>query len=242
MFAFLRSNLYPASIAQNPELRSRLGRIRFGLVSTTAKMRANVNAGNRPLCDIERDPVVLAEILLKELKFCDRTINFIHCVATKYRDVAFTNVDDVISDLEAQAQNNRPDGCEQSYKQAHSAQLWVETTDIKYRFSSLCDSLGACLIGLTGANDSDLFASIHSRIAMSDDVAIIGYFDSMCDISRAAWNMMTVMAFAHLYHYYFQPSLNPLLASTHPSNPSKPGDANPGDAIFASKVTYTCGS
>jgi hypothetical protein len=65
MFAFLRSNLYPASIAKNPELRGRINDIRFGLVSSTTKMRANVNTGNLPLCEIERDPVVLSEILLK---------------------------------------------------------------------------------------------------------------------------------------------------------------------------------
>ena len=243
MFAFLRSNLYPVSIAQNPELRSRLDDIRFGMVSSAVKMRANVNAGTNPLCDIERDSVVLSEILLKELKFCGRTIHFIYRVATNYHDdVAFTKIDEIFSDLEAQAhsQDNGLDGldgldeCDHTYKQTHSAQLLAETTDIRCNFASLCESLGTSLVGIsnanadTAANDSELFASIHSHIATSDDGTVSGYFDSICDISRAAWNMMTAMAFAHLYHYMDD--------GANPFNPS-----NPNDAIFAKIPTCMYG-
>ena len=258
MFAFLRSNLYPVSIAQNPELRSRLDDIRFGMVSSAVKMRANVNAGTKPLCDIERDSVVLAEILLKELKFCGRTINFIYRVATNYHKdvafVAFTKVDNAISDLEAQAQvqvqDNVLDGlgglvgldeCEQKYKRTHSAQLLAETTDIRCNFASLCDSLGTSLIGIsnanadTAANDSELFASIHSHIATSDDGTVSGYFDSICDISRAAWNTMTAMAFAHLYRYHCH-------FHTHMVDGAKPfNPANPDDEIFAKIPTCMYG-
>ena len=255
MFAFLRSNLYPASIAQNPELRGRIHDIRFGLVSSTTKMRANVNTGKPPLCEIERDPVVLSEILLKELKFCSRAIQFVRSIANNYHKAVFTDVDNIVDattltdldELEAQklgqdASFQEPDDYSYTCNQAHSTRLMKDAYDIHCNFVSLCDSIGGIKnidmitnADLHATKDPELFERIHAHIAMSDNDTVSAYFISICDISRATWNMMTIMAAANLYHYYYifnqHLQMQPNVATPR-SNINHPF-ADPADTVFA---------
>lgn len=229
MFAFLRSNLYPVSVIQNPELRARLDAIRFGLVSSAAKMRSNVNTDQSPLNDIERDPLVLSEIILKELKFCHRTIKFITSVALNYREATFDNTDRYIStDLEAQEVQEEP--VTMTSEQAHSTRISIDAYKISCDFIALCASLGIVYpmvnaVSNDGPEDPGLFRAIHAKIEGSGDTEVEQYFVSICNVSRASWDMMSVMAFANLYRYHYE------FYETYSAKPPTP--ANPDDAIFA---------
>lgn len=238
MFAFLRSNLYPVSVIQNPELRARLDAIRFGLVSSAAKMRANVNMEQLPLNDIERDPLVLSEIVLKELKFCHRTIKFITSVALNYREAAFDNTHRYISsDLEAQEVQEEP--VTMTSEQTHSTRISNDVSKISCDFTALCASLG---IGYpmvnalskdgpeTAHTDPSLFGAIRAKIEGSGDAEVEQYFVSICNISRASWDMMSVMAFANLYRHHYE------FYATYSATPPMP--TNPDDAIFAKYTKY----
>ena len=185
MFSFLRSNLYPVSVIRNPELRSRLDAIRFGLVSSAAKMRANVNTDQSPLNDIERDPLVLSEIILKELKFCHHTIKFITSVALNYREAAFDNTDRYISsDLEAQEEQEEADDeadedrpMTTTSEQAHSTRISIAAYKISCDFTTLCASLGIVYpmvnaLSNDGPEDPGLFGAIHAKIEGSDDTDV----------------------------------------------------------------------
>jgi hypothetical protein len=236
MLAFLRSNLYPVSVIQNPELRARLDAIRFGLVSSAVKMRANVNTNQPPLNDIERDPIVLSEIILKELKFCNHTIKFITSVALNYREAAFDNTDRYIStDLE-EAQEEAEDEADEDHsmtmtsEEAHSTRISIDAYKISCDFTALCGSLGIVYpmvnaLSKDGPEDTGLFGAIYAKIEGSGHVEVEQYFVSICNISRASWDMMSVMAFANLYRYHYE------FYATYSANPSMP--ANPDDAIFA---------
>jgi hypothetical protein len=239
MLAFLRSNLYPISVIQNPELRARLDAIRFGLVSSAVKMRANVNTDQPPLNDIERDPIVLSEIILKELKFCNHTINFITSVALNYREAAFDNTDRYIStDLEAQEAEDEADEADEedqpvtmTSEQAHSTRISIDAYKISCDFTALCASLGIVYpmvnaLSNDGPEDPGLFGAIHAKIEGSGDAEVEQYFVSICNISRASWDMMSVMAFANLYRYHYE-----FYATYSSAKPPMP--ANPDDAIFA---------
>ena len=242
MLAFLRSNLYPVSVIKNPELRVRLDAIRFGLVSSAVKMRANVNTDQPPLNDIERDPLVLSEIILKELKFCNRTIKFITSVDLNYREAAFDNTDRYIStDLEAQEAEDEADDDEEDQstttmtmtmtsEQAHSTRISIAAYKISCDFTELCASLGIVYpmvnaLSNDGPEDPGLFGAIHAKIEGSGDAEVEQYFVSICNISRASWDMMSVMAFANLYRYHYE------FYETYSAKPPTP--ANPDDAIFA---------
>jgi hypothetical protein len=234
MFAFLRSNLYPVSVIQNPELRARLDAIRFGLVSAAAKMRANVNTDQSPLNCIERDPIVLSEIILKELKFCHHTIKFITSVALNYREAAFDNTDRYIStDLEAQEgdeTNDEDQSVTMTSEQAHSTRISIDAYKISCDFTALCASLGIVYpmvndLSNDGPEDPGLFGAIHAKIEGSGHAEVEQYFVSICNISRASWDMMSVMAFANLYRYHYE------FYATYSAKPPMP--ANPDDAIFA---------
>jgi hypothetical protein len=259
MFAFLRSNLYPASINQQPELKSRLDAIRFSLVSNTIKIRANVKQGKLPLSDIETDEAgnvnvaALAEIMLKELRFCRRTIAFITSVTTKFHETAFDNTDRYIEepeDLESQKardeeENEDEEGEEGeegeeeeeeemlTSEQNHSARLLSSANDIRCRFITLCTSLGVRTAALselddcTASTDATLFAAIHESLSsLSSSIETIATpFETLCSISRAAWQMMNVLAFSNLYRYHYEFQKGPITRI----------DLNPSDSVFATR-------
>ena len=258
MFAFLRSNLYPASISQQPELKSRLDDLRFLLVSNTIKIRANVKQGKLPLSELETDEAgnvnvaALAEIMLKELRFCRRTIAFITSVTTKFHETAFDNTDRYIDidnarDLESlecheeeeEEEEDREEEQVFTSEQNHSARLLTSSNELRCKLITLCTSLGISTLSLpdldecTASTDSTLFAAIHeSMSAMSSTAAaeagagvISAPFESLCDISRAAWQMMNVLAFSNLYRYHYEFQKSPITRI----------DLNPADSVFATR-------
>ena len=250
MFAFLRSNLYPASISQQPELKSRLDAIRFSLVSNTIKIRANVKQGKLPLSDIETDETgdinvaALAEIMLKELRFCRRTISFINSVTTKFHQSAFDNTDryididnseDLESQMESEAEEEEAEEEEMTSEQNHSARLLSSSNDIRCKFITLCTSLGIRTLALadldecTAATDSTLFAAIHESLeslsSSPSTETISTPFETLCSISRAAWQMMNVLAFSNLYRYHYEFQKGPIARI----------DLNPADSVFATR-------
>ena len=258
MFAFLRSNLYPASIGQQPGLKSRLDDLRFLLVSNTIKIRANVKQGKLPLSELETDEAgnvnvaALAEIMLKELRFCRRTIAFITSVTTKFHETAFDNTDRYIDidnadnardleSLECHEEGEEEEEEEEEVftsEQSHSARLLRSSNDLRCKFITLCTSLGISTLSLpdldecTASTDSTLFAAIHesmsamsSTAASTATVTISAPFESLCDISRAAWQMMNVLAFSNLYRYHYEFQKSPITRI----------DLNPADSVFATR-------
>lgn len=249
MFAFLRSNLYPASIIQQPELKSRLDDLRFLLVSNTIKIRANVKQGKLPLSELETDEAgnvnvaALAEIMLKELRFCRRTLAFITSVTIKFHETAFDNTDRYIDnarDLESLEGDEDEEEEEEepvfTSEQNHSTRLLTSSNELRCKFITLCTSLGISTLSLpdldecTASTDSTLFAAIHeSMSAMSSTAAstvtISAPFESLCDISRAAWQMMNVLAFSNLYRYHYEFQKGPITRI----------DLNPADSVFATR-------
>jgi len=257
MFAFLRSNLYPASISQQPELKSRLDDLRFLLVSNTIKIRANVKQGKLPLSELETDEAgnvnvaALAEIMLKELRFCRRTIAFITSVTTKFHETAFDNTDRYIDIDIDNADNARDLGSLECHEeeeeeeedeeeeeeevftseQNHSARLLTSSNELRCKFITLCTSLGISTLSLpdldecTASTDSTLFAAIHESMSAMSSIAASAPFESLCDISRAAWQMMNVLAFSNLYRYHYEFQKSPITRI----------DLNPADSVFATR-------
>ena len=270
MFGFLRSNLYPAAIINRPELKNRLDAIRYVMVSNSGKIRANVKQGKSPLSDLEIDEsgiinvAALSEIMLRELRFCRRTISFITSVTTKFHEAAFDNTDRYIindgynqdlEDLESQKERVPKDdeddedyeqGYEEEYdeeeeekkeptntsEQNHSARLLTSSNEIRCKFITLCTSLGIRTLALsnldecTASTDSRLFAAIHESLSsLTSTETITTPFETLCSISRAAWQMMNVLAFSNLYryHYEFQKGANTRI------------DLNPADSVFATR-------
>ena len=250
MFAFLRSNLYPTSIAQQPELKSRIDTLRFLLVSNSAKIRENMKHRKSPLSDIELDDdaaanvnvAALSEILLKELRFCHRTISFVTSVTMKFHDAAFDNTDRYIGDRgveDLESQSRRPHDKDEDYneeetftsEQSYSSRLLVSSTSIRARFIELCGSLeirASDLDECSASTDSSMFAAIHATLLSGggdSSVPISTHFERLCDISRAVWQMMNVLAFSDLYRYHYEYQKNPVARV----------DLNPADSVFATR-------
>jgi hypothetical protein len=255
MFAFLRSNLYPTSIAQQPELKSCIDTLRFLLVSNSAKIRENTKHRKSPLSDIQLDDAAanvsiaaLSEILLKELRFCHRTISFVTSVTMKFHDAAFDNTDMYIGDRgvedlesqsqsqESQSQSQPVDDNEETFtpEQSYSSRLLVSSTSIRSRFIELCGSLeirASDLDECSASTDSSMFAAIHATLSSGgggggdSSVPISTHFERLCDISRAVWQMMNVLAFSDLYRYHYE----------YQKNPVAKVDLNPADSVFATR-------
>ena len=268
MLAFLRSNRYPAAITTQPELKDRLNDIRFVMVSNASKIRANVKQGKPPLSDIadnETDQAgiinvaALSEIMLKELRFCRRTISFITSVTTKFHEVAFDNTDRYINngynndlnDLESQKERVSEDDEDEededeeeeeeeeeedeptfTSEQNHSSRLLTSSNDIRCKFITLCTSLGIRTLAIsdldecTASTDSTLFAAIYKSLSLLASTETISTpFETLCDISRAAWQMMNVLAFSNLYRYHYEFQKGPIACI----------DLSPIDSVLATR-------
>ena len=268
MFAFLRSNLYPAAIINRPELKNRLDAIRYVMVSNSGKIRANVKQGKPPLSDIAEleidetgiiNVAALSEIMLRELRFCRRTISFITSVTTKFHEAAFDNTDRYINngynqdleDLESQKERvPKDDEDDEEYEeeydeeeeekkepmntseQNHSARLLTSSNEIRCKFITLCTSLGIRTLAIsnldecTASTDSTLFAAIHESLSsLTSTETITTPFETLCSISRAAWQMMNVLAFSNLYRYHYEFQKGAITRI----------DLNPADSVFATR-------
>ena len=231
MLAFLRSNLYPTGISQQPELRARLDELRVTLLARTIEMRDKVKRGIPPVSGSDSkaggDPLIesaaVAEILLKELRFCKLTLSFITSTTGKYHEMAYDNVDRYIDDedLEEGACATEHDDIQTS-EQKHSSRLIGEAFELNSKYVQLCSSLGiSCFqadqLDKTGSDpsfDAEMFKAIHGEIQErpSGELAIT----SLCALSRELWQMMNVLAFANLYRYHYEFQKMPV---TTPPNP-----------------------
>jgi hypothetical protein len=249
MLAFLRSNLYPTGISQQPELRARLDQLRVTLVARTIEMRNKVKRGIPPVSASDSkaggDPLIesaaVAEILLKELRFCKLTLNFIISVTGKYHQTTYDNVDRYIDqtdpadqadqadqateDLEAGGEDiNRDETREQTSEQKHSSRLIGEAFQLNTKYVQLCSSLGiSCLQAsrldkttLEPAFDAEMFKSIHGEVQErpAGELAIT----SLCSLSRELWQMMDALAFANLYRYHYEFQKTPVEAPPKPQD------------------------
>jgi hypothetical protein len=193
----------------------------------------------------------LSEILLKELRFASRTISFITSVTTKFHEVAFDNTDRYINngyntDLnDLESQNDRvPEGDEEedeeeeeeeptfTSEQNHSSRLLTSSNEIRCKFITLCTSLGIRTLAIsdldecTASTDSTLFAAIHKSLSLLASTETISTpFETLCDISRAAWQMMNVLAFSNLYRYHYEFQKGPIARV----------DLSPIDSVFATR-------
>ncbi len=244
MLAFLRSNLYPTGISQQPELKARLDELRFTLLSHSMEMRNNVKNGISPVSDSDDavktgDPIIqtaaAAEIILKELRFCKLTLNFIISATGKYHQTTYDNVDRYIEqryqadqateDLEEGGEDtNRDDTHEQTSEQKHSSRLIGEVFQLNEKYVQLCSSLGiSCLQAarldkttIEPAFDAEMFKAIHGEIQerSAGELAIT----SLCALSRELWQMMNVLAFANLYRYHYEFQKTPVTAPPKPED------------------------
>jgi hypothetical protein len=136
--------------------------------------------------------------------------------------------------LEAQEGDETNDEAEQpmtmTSEQAHSTRISIDAYKISCDFIALCASLGIVYpmvndLSNDGPEDPGLFGAIHAKIEGSGHAEVEQYFVSICNISRASWDMMSVMAFANIYRYHYE------FYATYSAKPPMP--ANPDDAIFA---------
>ena len=246
MLAFLRSNLYPTGISQQPELRARLDQLRVTLVARTIEMRNKVKRGIPPVSASDSkaggDPLIesaaVAEILLKELRFCKLTLNFIISVTGKYHQTTHDNIDRYIDqtdpadqadqateDLEEGGEDiNGDDTREQTSEQKHSSRLIGEAFQLNTKYVQLCSSLGiSCLQAsrldkttLEPAFDAEMFKAIHGEVQErpAGELAIT----SLCSLSRELWQMMDALAFANLYRYHYEFQKTPVEAPPKPED------------------------
>jgi hypothetical protein len=244
MLAFLRSNLYPTGISQQPELKTRLDELRFTILSRSMKIRNNIKHGIPPVSGSDDavktgDPIIqtaaAAEIILKELRFCKLTLNFIISATGKYHQTTYDNVDRYIEqsyqadqateDLEEGGEDtNRDDTHEQTSEQKHSSRLIGEAFQLNAKYVQLCSSLGisclqAALLDKTTiepAFDAEMFKAIHVEIQerSAGELAIT----SLCALSRELWQMMNVLAFANLYRYHYEFQKTPVEAPPKPED------------------------
>lgn len=235
MLAFLRSNLYPTGISQQPELRARLDELRVILLARTIEIRNKVKRGIPPVSGSDSkdgsDPVIesaaVSEIILKELRFCKLTLNFIISATGKYHQTAYDNIDRYIN--QDQSNEDLEEGvdvteCEetQTPEQKHSSRLIGDAFQLNSKYVQLCASLGiSCFqadqLDKTGSDpslDAEMFKAIHGEIQErpSGELAIT----SLCALSRELWQMMNVLAFANLYRYHYEFQKMPV---TTPPNP-----------------------
>lgn len=247
MLAFLRSNLYPTGISQQPELRARLDELRVTLLARTIEMRNKVKRGIPPVSGSDSkaggDPLIesaaVAEIILKELRFCKLTLSFIISATGKYHEVTYDNIDRYINqdqgneDPADQANEDLEEGAcvtehddIQTSEQKHSSRLIGEAFELNSKYVQLCCSLGISCIQATRLDktssdhsfDAEMFKAIHAEI--QERPAAEHAITSLCSLSRELWHMMNVLAFANLYryHYEFQKSQTPVTAPPKPED------------------------
>ena len=245
MLAFLRSNLYPTGISQQPQLRARLDELRVTIVARSIEMRNKVKRGIPPVSASDSkaggDPLIesaaVAEILLKEIRFCKLTLNFIISATGKYHQTVYDNIDRYINqdqcncneDLEEGADVTERDDAqtsEQTSEQKHSSRLIGEAFELNSKYVQLCSSLGINYLqaarldktSLDPSFDAEMFKAIHGEVQErpAGELAIT----SLCSLSRELWQMMNVLAFANLYcyHYEFQKSQMPVTAPPKPED------------------------
>jgi len=250
MLAFLSSNLYPTGISQQPELKARLDELRYTMLSHSMEMRNNVKNGIPPVSgsddavksgDSLIQTAAVAEILLKELRFCKLTLNFIISATGKYHQTTYDNVDRYIdqtypADQATQATEDLEEGGdgedtkrdddtrEQTSEQKHSSRLIGEAFQLNAKYVQLCSSLGiSCLqaarLDKTSSDpsfDAEMFKSIHGEIQErpAGELAIT----SLCALSRELWQMMNVLAFANLYRYHYEFQKMPVEAPPKPED------------------------
>jgi hypothetical protein len=242
MLAFLRSNMYPTGISQQPELRARLDELRYTMLSRTIEMRDKVKRGIPPVSASDSkaggDPLIesaaVAEIILKELRFCKLTLNFIISATGKYHQTAYDNIDRYINqdqgnqDLEEGADVTERDvtECEetQTSEQKHSSRLIGEAFELNSKYVQHCSSLGISCIQATRLDktssdpsfDAEMFKSIHREI--QERPAAEHAITSLCALSRELWQMMSVLAFANLYRYHYEFQKTPVTAPPKPED------------------------
>ena len=248
MLAFLRSNLYPTGISQQPQLRARLDELRFTMLSHSMEIRNKVKRGIPPVSGSDSDskyggdPVIetaaVAEIILKELRFCKLTLSFIISITGKYHEMAYDNVDRYIEQVDQAGQANEEDleegpeeeeeeeeeviNCDgvQTSEQKHSSRLIGDAFQLNSKYVQLCSSLGidcfqAAQLDKTVSDpsfDTEMFKAIHGEIQERPAGELV--ITSLCSLSRELWQMMNVLAFANLYryHYEFQKAQMPVSA------------------------------
>lgn len=245
MLAFLRSNLYPTGISQQPELRARLDELRVTLLARTIEMRDKVKRGTPPVSASDSkaggDPLIesaaVAEIILKELRFCKLTLNFIISATGKYHQTAYDNIDRYINqdqdneepadqaneDLEEGACATERDGVQTS-EQKHSSRLIGEAFELNSKYVHLCSSLGISCIQATRLDrtssdpsfDAEMFKAIHAQV--QERPAAEHAITSLCSLSRELWQMMNVLAFANLYRYHYDFQKMPVEAPPKPED------------------------
>lgn len=242
MLAFLRSNLYPTAIAQQPELKARMDQLRFTLLSRSMKIRDNIKNGIQPGSGSYEPELIetaaVAEILLKELRFCKLTMNFILSATGKYHESTYDNVDRYIdqsdpADPADQANEDLEEGADaqtdQTSEQKHSTRLIGEAFQLNSKYVQLCSSLGISCLHATRLDktssdvsfDAEMFKSIHHAIQERSAAELA--ITTLCDLSRELWQMMNALASANLYRYHYEFQKNQVV-TTPP---------NPDDSIFS---------
>ena len=240
MLAFIRSNLYPTGILHQPELKARLDELRYTILSRSIEMRNKVKRGIPPVSGSDSkagsDPLIetaaVAEILLKELRFCKLTLNFIISATGKYHQTTYDNIDRYIEqidkaneDLEEGADVTEPERDEtQTSEQKHSSRLIGEAFQLNSKYVQLCSSLGINCLQATRLDktssdpsfDAEMFKAIHGEIQErpAGELAIT----SLCALSRELWQMMNVLAFANLYRYHYEFQKMPVEAPPKPED------------------------
>jgi len=257
MLAFLRSNLYPTAIAQQPELKARTDQLRFTLLSRSMKIRDNIKKGIQPGSgsgsgsgsDYEPELIETAagaEIILKELRFCKLTMNFILSVTGKYHESAYDNVDRYIEYNDQDNQDNQDlnedleegpaeleDACasrddnnrdrDLTSEQKHSSRLIGEAFQMNAVYIQLCSSLGISCLHATLLDKTSSNAAFDAEMFKSIHHAIQERsvaeltISTLCDLSRELWQMMNALAFANLYRYHYEFQKNQMV--TAPPNP-----------------------
>jgi len=238
MLAFLRSNLYPTGISHQPELRARLDELRYTMLSYSMEIRDKVKRGIPPVSASDSkaggDPLIesaaVAEILLKELRFCKLTLNFIISATGKYHEVTYDNIDRYIdqTDPADPANEDLEEGSDeddaQTSEQKHSSRLIGEAFEMNSKYVQLCSSLGISCIQATRLDktssdpsfDAEMFKSIHREI--QERPAAEHAITSLCALSRELWQMMSVLAFANLYRYHYEFQKTPVTAPPKPED------------------------
>jgi len=210
------------------------------------EMRNNVKKGISPVSgsgsddnvkpgDLIIQTAAVAEIILKELRFCKLTLNFIISATGKYHQTTYDNVDRYIEqsyqadqtteDLEEGGEDtNRDDTREQTSEQQHSSRLIGEAFQLNAIYVQLCSSLGiSCLqaarldkTSIEPEYDAEMFKAIHGEIQErpAGELAIT----SLCALSRELWQMMNVLAFANLYRYHYEFQKTPVEAPPKPED------------------------
>ena len=260
MFSVLSSKKAKEHAAAIIQIRSGYAKttseIGTDLVYISSQMRKNISRGVPVLDNIlekickegnDYSAALFTEIFLNEVRFCHNTIRLIMLISQRYHEEQYADQRDAdVNYVETLPMTNSEI---RSGPSNAATEFLIGSGKIYTRFQGLIINLGkgfsipfissqhtqdTCWIGLFDRFKISL-VSARSPVPSATHGQFIGDFNELCEISRYAWNIMSVFAFSNLFrfidHSWFE---------TNPINPDQAIFSNQGQPFPPFEKLQVC--